>query len=362
MGIHTSTTSRTTFQQQKTRASKGIRLVTSPLRLLPDFIIIGGQRCGTTSLYEYLTDHPDIIGARRKEVHFFDNSFHRGRRWYTAHFPLAVERQVRRVRGRPLVTGEASPYYLFHPHAPRRIRRLVPSVKLIVLLRNPAERAYSHYHLSVKLGFETLPFEQALEAEAARLNGELDRMITDERYYSRSHQHHSYLSRGIYAEQLATWFEVFPREQLLIVRSEDFYRDPDATIRQVADFIGVDHIPRSAYDVHNSGSYTRLDNATRQYLRDYYAPHNQRLSEFTGIDFGWDRQSDHLDEGRVDTGVATVTTLWDDQRPRTTDEGNVESWQSKREHEQLRITSIGGTTSSSSLAVHEAGPPGYSDC
>lgn len=268
-------------------AAKGFRVLSSPLRLLPDFIIIGGQRCGTTSLYRYLVEHPDIAGARRKEVHFFDNSFHRGTRWYNAHFPLSLERRAREMRGHPLITGEASPYYLFHPHAPRRVRQLVPNAKLIALLRNPVDRAYSHYHLSVRLGFETLPFEQAIESEHERLNGELERMLADDKYYSRSHQHHSYLARGIYVDQLKIWLDTFPREQILILRSEDFYADPGPAIQQVTDFIGLNPYRKARYEVHNDGKYNSLSDDMRAFLYEYYAPHNERLNDYLGMDFGW---------------------------------------------------------------------------
>lgn len=275
------------LQQNITRTDKGFRLLTSRLRLKPDFIIIGGQRCGTTSLYRYLLDHPDIAGSRRKEVHFFDNNFHRGEQWYSAHFPLSLSRQAREARGRQLVTGEASPYYLFHPRVPRRVRQLVPNAKLIVLLRNPVARAYSHYHLSVRLGFETLPFAEAIKAEQERLCGEQERMLADESYYSLSHQHHSYVARGIYVDQLKTWFDAFPRQQMLVLRSEDFFADTAVTVRQVTDFIGVNPYQESQYEVHNDIKYDSLPDTMRGFLHDYYRPHNQRLYDYLGTDFKW---------------------------------------------------------------------------
>ena len=119
----------------------------------PNFLIIGAQRCGTTSLYNYLIQHPQIVPSSKKEVHFFDLNFHLGQSWYEKHFPEVSDN---------ILTGEASPYYIFHPLCPKRIFDYDPSVKLIVILRNPIDRAYSHYRHIVRLGHEPLKFEDAL--------------------------------------------------------------------------------------------------------------------------------------------------------------------------------------------------------
>src|SRR5579885_2674785 len=137
------------------------RTITSSIRLLPDFIIIGTQRGGTTSLYAYLGQHPQIAPAVIKEVHFFDNNYERGVGWYRTQFPFLIEKSIAKNIGQQnFITGEASPYYLFHPHVPERAAKVVPGAKLIVLLRNPIDRAYSHYYHEVELGHEKLSFEQ----------------------------------------------------------------------------------------------------------------------------------------------------------------------------------------------------------
>ena len=147
---------------------------------MPDFLIIGTQRGGTTSLYNYLLARPQIAAATRKEVHFFDNNFHRGIPWYRAHFPSLIQGDMAEtIRGQRFITGEASPYYLFHPHAPARAALVVPKAKLIVLLRNPVDRAYSHYCRMVKKGRETLSFEDALAQEEIRTRGEGQRLAAD---------------------------------------------------------------------------------------------------------------------------------------------------------------------------------------
>ncbi|HEY9295730.1 MAG TPA: sulfotransferase domain-containing protein, partial [Phormidium sp.] len=162
----------------------------------PDFIIIGAQKCGTTSLYEYLIQHPQILAASKKEVHFFDLNFAKGVDWYRQQFKPVSQKSI---------TGEASPYYIFHPLVPQRIYQLFPQVKLIVLLRNPVERAISHYYHEVRLGFEDLGLEDAIAQEPARLEGETAKILADETYYSYNHQHYTYLSRGVYVEQLNNW-------------------------------------------------------------------------------------------------------------------------------------------------------------
>src|SRR5579885_1417562 len=127
-------------------SSQTYRVITGNLRLLPDFLIIGGQRCGTSSLYYYLTEHPGIISASTKETHFFDESFSKGIGWYRAQFPSSFQKMyVTNVLKRDFLTGEGTPYYILYPHAPRRTFEIVPHVKLIALLRNPVERAHSQY-------------------------------------------------------------------------------------------------------------------------------------------------------------------------------------------------------------------------
>jgi hypothetical protein len=212
---------------------------TAAARPLPDFLIIGAQKAGTTALYSYLREHPAIAGPPWKEVSFFDRHFWRGDAWYRGHFPnrLYLRRMRARAEVEPIV-GEASPSYVFHPLAPQRVAALVPDVRLIALVRNPVDRALSHYHHEVALGRERLSFEEALEQEDIRLEGELERML-DARYFSRAWWNFTYLSRGRYAEQLERWLEMFPRERLLVVPSEDLLDRPGETYGQVLDFLGA---------------------------------------------------------------------------------------------------------------------------
>src|SRR5215471_396843 len=153
--------------------SQTYRGMSSSMRVMPDFLIIGGQRCGTASLYYYLTEQHGIISAATKEVHFFDDFYTRGLDWYRAQFATVTYKYyIESVLRHPFITGEASPYYIFHPHAPRRIAQVLPHVKIIALLRNPIDRAYSQHWLEVKGKYETLPFEEAIKREPERIAGE----------------------------------------------------------------------------------------------------------------------------------------------------------------------------------------------
>jgi hypothetical protein len=261
---------------------------------MPDFLIVGGQRCGTTSLYRYLLEHPRIMPPSTKELHFFDFGIDGGELLYRSYFPLEVSRYVRRAA--PLTRAlafEASPYYMFHPLAPRRIASMLPRIKLIALLRNPVHRAYSHYHLEVRLGAENLSFEEAIEEEPDRLDGEEERMLEDPTYRSFNHQHFSYVTRGKYADQIRALLDLFGRDRLLVIRSEDFFEDPGTTLDRVGAFLQigpwrprrVDRFHRAQYDTMSLSTYERLETT--------YRPHNQRLRDVLNQTFAWKRSGDN---------------------------------------------------------------------
>jgi hypothetical protein len=247
---------------------------TAHLRQAPDFMIIGTQRGGTTSLYRYLSAHPEIGQALRKEVHFFDRYYEYGIDWYLAHFPL---------RGEFPVVGEASPYYVFHRDVPERILAAVPQAKFILLLRNPVDRSYSQYHMKVERGLETLSFEEAIEREPERL------AVSDDPL-DPAWRHHSYLARGVYVDQIKRWFDNFPRDQFLIIKSEDFYAEPVQILHQTHAFLGVGSHSPVISKIHHQADYVEMDPIMRQRLADYFAPHNQQLYELLGRDFGWEHE------------------------------------------------------------------------
>src|SRR5262245_42743754 len=194
------------------------RTPTGGLRRLPDLLVIGAQRCGTSSLYRYLGRHPDVTPSLRKEVEYFSRRFDRGERWYRAHFALA--------NGRSRLAFEATPDYLFHPFAAQRAAGVVPGARLVVMLREPIARAWSHYHHMVALGHEPLDFDAAVAAEPDRCAPDLRRLADDPYHDPVALLRYSYVARGRYAEQLSRWREHFPADRMLVVRSEDFFADP----------------------------------------------------------------------------------------------------------------------------------------
>ncbi|MEO8475976.1 MAG: sulfotransferase domain-containing protein [Actinomycetota bacterium] len=261
---------------------------TSRSRAMPDYVIVGGQRCGTTSLYQYLIEHPAVGAATTKEVHFFDINYERGPDWYRGHFPTnAYLRAVAHRTGMRATTGEASPYYLYHPRAPYRLADMLPDAKLVVMLRDPVSRLISHFHHEVSLGHEDQSLERAIELEPERLAGEGDRMLREPTYHSYAHQHHSYFARGVYAEQLERWFAVFPREHVLIVESRRFFKEPSGELDRVLGFLGLPPQGRTTFEAHNARDYVPVSNGLKASLYERYAPHNERLCSLLGEDLDW---------------------------------------------------------------------------
>jgi hypothetical protein len=257
--------------------------LTAPLRPLPNFLVIGAQKSGTTSLFHYICQHPQVFENNYKEIHFFDLHYQLGENWYRAHFPLAGRFLPNRC------IGEATPYYLCHPHAPSRIATLLPRVQLIVILRNPVERAISHYFHEKKKGREELPILEAFQQEDARCAEEWQKMLDNPLYVSKIHQSFSYKQRGIYIEQLQRYWEFIPKQQILILESSRLFSEPEAVLKQVFEFLKIDSsivIPDLAVKNANSGK-TAASSEVYTYLEQFFAPYNDLLQNALGQDFGW---------------------------------------------------------------------------
>jgi hypothetical protein len=263
---------------------------TDPLRVLPDFLIIGVQKGGTTSLYNYLIQHPCIYPAYTKEVHFFDQHFDQGLTEYRSYFPTGFKKYYKTIfKKHKFITGEATPYYIFHPLVAQRVAKILPNVKLIILLRNPIDRAYSHYQHEVKLGFEKiLSFEDAIAQEDERLAEEVDRMMQNPSYKSYNYQHYSYLSRGIYISQIQKWQQFFKPEQFLILSIDDLLINPTLVYQKTLDFLGLPEWYPKTFEKYNRNQYSTLNPETRQKLVNYFQPKNQQLYEYLGVQYDWD--------------------------------------------------------------------------
>jgi Sulfotransferase family len=259
--------------------------------MLPGVLIVGAQRCGTTSMYRILSQHPAVLKAvLHKGVHYFDMNYDRGLNWYRAHFPLqATARRASQAAGDRALAFESSPYYLFHPCAAERIAGDLPGVKLIVLVRDPVERAYSAHAHELARGFETEPFPRALELEPERLRGEAERMAADGRYLSHSHQHHAYRARGRYAEQLDRLERAVGAERIHVVDSGDFFAKPEPVYDAVLDFLGLAGHRYPAFERHNARPRSPMPESLRGELTGYFEPFDCQLTRWLGRDPSWRR-------------------------------------------------------------------------
>lgn len=280
----------------------------------PDFLIVGAQKSGTSALHSYLGRHPELSPAWAKELYYFSpesfdgcpdypgserhRRFARGEadpavraealRWYSAQFRVPLP-------GRPRLRFESTPCYLFNPNAPRRIREYRPDMKLIVLLRDPVERAYSAWNMyrqfnqyPYSLLRDERTFEQALRDEVKELPGEPMMLKSD------------YLRRGIYHEQLRRYLRLFPREQLLVLDQRELLRQPRATLDAVCDFLGVGP-PSAQLNPQRVlvGEYASgMSQWARDFLTDFFNPHNQALFELLGRSFDWARSDGGVELAR----------------------------------------------------------------
>ncbi len=271
-------------------AQNKFRGFTSHLRGLPDFVIIGAMKSGTTSLYDFVVRHPAIEPALRKELHYFSLFHHRGELWYRSNFPTnRTKNSFTKKTGQRLLSGEATVDYLFYPEVPARMRKILPDVKLIVILRNPIDRAYSHYHHNIsRKNNELLSFEKAIELEEKRWLKE--RMANQGLEVFTQHYHHnSYLARGIYADQLENWFNHYPREQFLILTTQDFRKNPHRTLNQIFEFLEVSPFHVDNLKDLNVKDYEEMNTDTRYHLIEYFRPHNERLFKLLQRDFDWNK-------------------------------------------------------------------------
>ena len=274
--------------------------LTGNFHVLPDFYIIGTEKGGTSSLYGYLVQHPDIYSAVTKEINFFGRYYLRGINWYKVNFPSKFQKFFReKILRKKFLTGEASVRYLDHPHAAYRIKETTPNAKFIILLRNPVNRAYSQHSMIVRGGHENLSFEEAVEKESIRTKVEFEKMKKDPSYYSNSFFRYSYLSRGIYVNSLKLWMSIFPKENFLILNSEEFFKNPSKIFNRTLDFLNVKNIDLDEYKVFRAQNKNPPMNQTlREKLEQFFIPHNQKLYDFLKIDFGWER-FDNIQDKRI---------------------------------------------------------------
>jgi len=248
-------------------------LVTSPLRPLPNLLVIGAQKCGTTSLHMLLSLHPEICMASAKECNELVRPRPTSSR-YRGYFPM--RRGV--LRGRFRWFGESTPFYIFHPAVPSLASRWLRGVHAIAVLRDPVERAWSHYRHNCRLGLESIPFEEAIDRESERM------ALSDHGY-----RHHSYVARGCYAPQLERWFDALGRERVLVLEFSELSRGAEGPRADIARFLGLRSPVAGSLPHANSGGKgcEGLDPRVRERLRAVFAPQEAALCRLVGRRFDW---------------------------------------------------------------------------
>jgi hypothetical protein len=243
----------------------------------PAFLIIGAQRGGTKPLFRHLDFHPQVTPSQTKEVHFFDEHYSRGARWYHSMFPPPHEMRPDKV------TYEATPQYLFHPDVPARIHAYNPSIRLIVLLRNPIDRAFSAWNMlnGKKGGYAS--FDDMVLGELAKISragiGYPGKGMPD------------YLQAGIYFEQLTRYFAYFPREQILIMRNRELKREPRKALRTVELHLGLRKHVWQAEEYKPPKLQTPpppMHPDTHALLAEFYRPYNEQLYQLLDVDYEWE--------------------------------------------------------------------------
>lgn len=266
-----------------------LRRYTGRYRMLPNLLIIGAQRCGTSSLYKYLGRHPEVAASLRKEIRYFTAYFDKGEDWYRAHFPLTISASGVRV------AFEASPDYLLDPRCAERAAELVADSRIVVMLRDPVERAFSQYLHNRRLGLEPLSFEEALEREEDRLAPHRAALEQNPAAaVSNEYYRFSYVTRGLYAEQLELWLARFPAQSVMVVHSEDLFSRPVDVFGELTGFLGVspwlpDEFRNYSYvgGPPASRKGAEMDAATRQKLEERFREPNRQLARLIDRSFEW---------------------------------------------------------------------------
>ncbi len=256
-----------------------------------DFLIIGAQRGGTQSFYDYLLQHPVVVPAIRPDIHFFDQHYELGMEWYINQFPL-LSGYYGKSRPDGCLTGEASPFYFHHPLVPERIHQHCPNVKLIVLLRNPTDRAYSHYRQAVRTGIETFSFSMALKIEAKRMEKGMQRLREKPQLYAERNLFQSYISHGLYANQIKRWLALFPSNQLLFLCSEDYFSDPIPQIMRAYQFLGLTPYQPRRMEPPPGHYYEFLTDQTRAKIDRVFRQSNDDVCRLLHWSNAWETESD----------------------------------------------------------------------
>ena len=263
--------------------------LTSSVRVLPNFFVIGPGRTGTTSLYHYLDQHPCITKSAYDELGYFDDNFHLGFNWYRSLFPTKFTQQKIESKYKKFLTYDVTPGYIRRPWAARRISSYFPNTKLISVLRNPVDKTYSHYNMGVNGGNVKRSFEEVIKYDLKQLENFSDSYSKKSDDYFKNVVENSFVARGFYLEQLDIWFKLFPKKQILIIKSEDLANRTTEVVKDIFNFLMLPEYKIKDVSKHRVSDYSKMNSSTRKTLIEFFRPYNKKLYEFLDRDFGWDK-------------------------------------------------------------------------
>jgi len=261
--------------------------ITGFIRVIPDFLVIGAKRCGTTSLYQHLSEHPCISRSPRDNIGFFNENYHLGINWYKSLFPTVFYKKKMESKNKQCLFFDVTSTYMEEELTAKNVYEVNPNQKIIVILRNPVDRAYSHYHVNVKEKSEKRSFEDAVFEEMNRIKSE--RIIQNKnknlRVFTPNNIH--YLKKGFYALQLKSWFKIFPREQILVLSTEEFQEDQNIIYKKIFDFLNIPNMKIKSTEKMEKGNYIPMKHDTQNLLLDYFRQYNYELFELINSEFDW---------------------------------------------------------------------------
>ena len=261
--------------------------ITGFIRVIPDFLVIGAKRCGTTSLYQHLSEHPCISRSPHDNIGFFNENYHLGINWYKSLFPTVFYKKKMESKNKQCLFFDVTSTYMEEELTAKNVYEVNPNQKIIVILRNPVDRAYSHYHVNVKEKSEKRSFEDAVFEEMNRIKSE--RIIQNKnknlRVFTPNNIH--YLKKGFYALQLKSWFKIFPREQILVLSTEEFQEDQNLIYKKIFDFLNIPNMKIKSTEKMEKGNYIPMKDETRKLLLDYFRQYNYELFELINNEFDW---------------------------------------------------------------------------
>tara|TARA_B100001123_G_C15227741_1_gene993870 strand:- start:48 stop:875 length:828 start_codon:yes stop_codon:yes gene_type:complete len=255
--------------------------ITASSRVLPNFIIAGTVRSGTTSLYNYICNHPSVLPAAYDEIGFFDSNFQLGTMWYQSMFPTKKQMELVQEKTNFCLTGEDTPFYFWNKDAIKRISELIPNCKIIMIFRNPVDRAYSNYQLGKRENKEDLSFEKTIEIEKQIINkGTKNLNFSEPR---------TYLIKSLYSLQLKNWLTSFSKDQLYFLSTEQLSSKPNETMSGIFNFLGLPRHTLSEFKKEKKAIYPEMNISTRNDLLEFFKPYNNELFSLIGNNFSWDK-------------------------------------------------------------------------